>query len=278
MNIDEKFSRLQDVLLPMQRVAVAYSGGIDSTLLLKVAHDLLGDAAVAITAVSASLAEDERDNAQAIAAWIGVKQYTIESQETDDPQYLANTPMRCFFCKNEVYQEIFDYAHNLGIDTVIDGTNFDDQGDHRPGRMAARQHGVRSPLLEAGLNKADIRQLAKWLNLPNWDKPAAACLSSRIPYGTTITLEMLSQVEQAERALHQLGFRQLRVRHHGEIARIEVEPADFPAVLENQAAIVAGLKSCGYQYITLDLAGYRSGSLNDMLTDKQRLTGEYGSS
>jgi uncharacterized protein len=278
MNIDEKFSRLQDVLLPMQRVAVAYSGGIDSTLLLKVAHDLLGDAAVAITAVSASLAEDERDNAQAIAAWIGVKQYTIESQETDDPQYLANTPMRCFFCKNEVYQEIFDYAHNLGIDTVIDGTNFDDQGDHRPGRMAARQHGVRSPLLEAGLNKADIRQLAKWLNLPNWDKPAAACLSSRIPYGTTITLEMLSQVEQAERALHQLGFRQLRVRHHGEIARIEVEPADFPAVMENQAAIVAGLKSCGYQYITLDLAGYRSGSLNDMLTDKQRLTGEYGSS
>lgn len=278
MNIDEKFSRLQDVLLPMQRVAVAYSGGIDSTLLLKVAHDLLGDAAVAITAVSASLAEDERDNAQAIAAWIGVKQYTIESQETDDPQYLANTPMRCFFCKNEVYQEIFDYAHNLGIDTVIDGTNFDDQGDHRPGRMAARQHGVRSPLLEAGLNKADIRQLAKWLNLPNWDKPAAACLSSRIPYGTTITLEMLSQVEQAERALHQLGFRQLRVRHHGEIARIEVEPADFPAVMENQAAIVAGLKSCGYQYVTLDLAGYRSGSLNDMLTDKQRLTGEYGSS
>jgi uncharacterized protein len=278
MNIDEKFSRLQDVLLPMQRVAVAYSGGIDSTLLLKVAHDLLGDAAVAITAVSASLAEDERDNAQAIAAWIGVKQYTIESQETDDPQYLANTPMRCFFCKNEVYQEIFDYAHNLGIDTVIDGTNFDDQGDHRPGRMAARQHGVRSPLLEAGLNKADIRQLAKWLNLPNWDKPAAACLSSRIPYGTTITLEMLSQVEHAERALHQLGFRQLRVRHHGEIARIEVEPADFPAVMENQAAIVAGLKSCGYQYVTLDLAGYRSGSLNDMLTDKQRLTGEYGSS
>lgn len=265
----EKLSQLQNILRTLNSVVVAYSGGVDSTLLLKLAHDLLGDQAVAVTAVSASLPGRERAEAEAIARQIGARHVLIETQEVADPRYQANTPERCFFCKSETYDHLVAYARQHGFQAIIDGTNADDVGDHRPGRQAARDHGVRSPLFEAGFTKAEIRTLAHQLGLPNWDKPAAACLSSRIPYGTAISLEMLSQVEQAEAALHRLGLKQLRVRHHGSVARIEIEPGDFPLLLEQRTQIVEALTAAGYTYVTLDLAGFRSGSMNETLTSRR---------
>jgi uncharacterized protein len=268
MMIQEKLTKLENLLRSLDRVAVAYSGGTDSSLLLKVAHDVLGEAAVGITAISPSLAADELAEAETVARQIGVRHLLVESHETADPRYLENTPQRCYFCKDHVYDELVRAAHQHGFTSVVDGTNADDAHDHRPGRQAAREWGVRSPLLEAGLTKSEIRQLAHQLGLPNWDKPAAACLSSRVPYGTTINLEMLAQVEQAERSLRQMGFRQLRVRHHDQMARIEIEPQDFPLVLSRREEILFALKAAGYLYVTLDLAGFRSGSLNEAIASK----------
>ena len=261
----DKLEQLKQQLQEMERVAVAYSGGIDSTFLLKVAFDCLGDNVVALTAISASLPADEREEAEAIIRQIGAPYVPIDTHETSDPNYLANASTRCYFCKSEVYDRLVDYAQREGYNTVVDGTNADDVGDHRPGRQAARERGVRSPLQEVGLSKDEIRALARDLGLPNWDKPAAACLSSRIPYGTTITLQMLSQVEQAELALKQLGFQQMRVRHHDQIARIEVPPEEFEPVLAQREQIVDKIKAVGYAYVTLDLAGFRSGSMNEVL-------------
>ena len=263
----EKLSRLQNILRSLERVAVAYSGGTDSSLLLKVAFDVLGQGAIGMTAISASLATDELAEAEEIARQIGVQHILVNSHETGDPRYLENTPQRCYFCKTEVYGELMRHAQDLGYAVVVDGTNADDVHDHRPGRQAAREWGIRSPLLEADLTKGEIRQLARQLELPNWDKPAAACLSSRIPYGTMINLEMLAQVEQAEQSLHRLGLRQLRVRHHDRVARIEVEVQDFPLILAHRDEILQAIKDSGYQYVTLDLAGFRSGSLNEVLKD-----------
>jgi uncharacterized protein len=269
----EKIEALNQIISGYGKVAVAYSGGIDSTLILKVSHDCLGEGAVAITAVSPSLPAYELGQAQAIARQIGAPHILIQSQEVEDPRYLENTPSRCYFCKSEVYTQLIRRAAELGIETLVDGTNADDAGDHRPGLQAARQQGVRSPLQEAGLNKAEIRQLGRQLGLPNWDKPAAACLSSRIPYGTRISLGMLSQVEQAERALHDLGLGQLRVRHHDQIARIEVEVGDFDRLLAHREEIIAAFQEIGYQYVTLDLAGFRSGSMNEILHHPRSLHG-----
>ena len=259
---NEKYLKLKEILAGMGSVLVAYSGGTDSSLVLKVAHDVLGDKVVAITAVSASLPASERVEAGQIASLIGAKHILVESAETMDPAYLENTPNRCFFCKKETYGKLTAYAGQHGFQTIVDGTNADDTGDYRPGRKAAKEFHVRSPLLEAGFTKAEIRSQSKELGLPNWDKPAAACLSSRIPYGTTITLEALSQVERAEALLHGLGLRQLRVRHHGAVARIEAEPQDFPRLLEHRDEVVTTLKAIGYTFVALDLAGFHSGSMN----------------
>jgi uncharacterized protein len=270
---NKKYQKLKEILAAMGSIVVAFSGGTDSSLVLKVAYDVLGDQVIAMTAVSASLPASERLAAAQIAGQIGAQHILVESAETSDPDYLANTPNRCFFCKKETYGKLTAYAEQHGFDTIVDGTNADDTGDFRPGRKAASEFHVRSPLLDAGLTKAEIRSLSKELGLPNWDKPAAACLSSRIPYGTTITLEALSQVERAEALLHSLGLRQLRVRQHGPVARIEAEPEDFPRLLEHRQEIVTSLKAIGYTYVSLDLAGFLSGSMNAAIQNTHEQAG-----
>ena len=241
---------------------MAYSGGTDSAFLLAVAHDTLGDRALALTADSPSVPRAELDAARAIAAGLGVQHVILPTAELDDPAYRANTPERCYFCKGHYLGELLAYAQAHGFGHLVDGGNVDDLGDYRPGQKAARERGVRSPLQEAGLGKAEIRALARERGLPNWDKPSAACLASRIPYGTPVTAEALAQIERAEEQMHRLGFRQVRVRHHDTIARLEVEPADLAHAVEQRESIVAALREAGFTYVTLDLAGFRSGSMN----------------
>jgi uncharacterized protein len=201
--------------------------------------------------------------AKSLAAQIGIRHMLLGTSEMDRPGYVENSPQRCYHCKTELYGLLEEMAERDGIAFVLDGCNIDDLGDHRPGRVAAAEHRVRSPLIEAGLTKADIRALSKERGLPTWDKPAMACLSSRIPYGTPVTVEALDQLGAAEAFLRGLGMRQLRVRHHGDVARIEVELADIPVVVEHRDRIVTRLRNLGYQYVTLDLAGFRSGSMNE---------------
>jgi uncharacterized protein len=258
----EKTAALRGLIRALGSCVVAYSGGVDSALLARVAYAELGDRALAVTAVSPSLAAREQAEAAAVAQGIGLRQVLLNSHEVEDARYLENTPQRCFWCKHEVYGLLTDYARAHGFAAVIDGTNLDDTRDPRPGRKAAADLGVRSPLLEAGFTKAEVRALAQALGLPNWDKPSMACLASRIPYGTTITLPALTRVEQAEQVLADLGLGQARVRDHDPVARVEVAEADFPLVLQHRAALVAALTALGFTYVALDLAGYRSGSLN----------------
>lgn len=264
---NEKGTRLKAILSGLGRVVVAFSAGTDSTLLLKVAREVLGEQnVIALTAVSPSLPEADRQEAESLARQIGVRHVFLASEELSNPAYVANTPQRCFFCKEEVYGKFVAYAKEHGYQVVIDGSNADDAYDYRPGRQAALRYGIRSPLQEANLTKAEVRQLARELGLPNWDKPSAACLASRIPYGTPITVETLRRIEQAEQVLHTLGFRQVRVRHHGILARIEVEPSDFVRLVEQREEITRQYKGLGYTYVTLDLDGFRSGSMNEALS------------
>jgi uncharacterized protein len=260
-----KIRNLENILTGLGSAVVAYSGGVDSTFLARIAYDTLGGTALAITAVSPSLAASELEDAKALAAQIGIRHVLIHSNELSDARYLANRADRCYFCKHEVYGLLVNYAREHGLQAVLDGTNVDDLRDPRPGRKAAREHGVLSPLADAGFTKAEIREASRSLGLPTADKPSMACLSSRIPYGTPISIESLKQIEEAERLLRGLGLGQLRVRHHRDTARIEVDPGDFPVVIERRHEIVEGLKALGYVYVALDLEGYRTGSMNKAL-------------
>jgi uncharacterized protein len=260
--MQDKLIRLRAMLEELGSVAVAYSGGTDSTYVLAVARDTLGERALALTADSPSVPRAELAAARAIAADLGVPHVVLPTAELDDPAYRANTPDRCYFCKSNYLDKLLAYAQAHGFAALVDGANADDLGDYRPGQKAARERGVRSPLQEVGLTKAEIRALARARGLPNWDKPAAACLASRIPYGTPVTAGALAQIEVIEERLHRLGFRQVRVRHHGSVARLELETADLARAVELRETIVAAVQEAGFTYVTLDLAGFRSGSMN----------------
>lgn len=266
-----KYQRLQDILREMESVLVAYSGGVDSALLLKVARDVLGERAMGAIAASPAYAAEETEEAAAVARQMGIPLLTLETHELEDERYLANDVNRCYFCKTELFTQLEPLAKQHHLRYIAYGVNLDDDGDFRPGQRAAREFGVRGPLKEAGMGKREIRAVAKMLGVPVWDKPAMACFSSRIPYGSRVDITSLNKVYRAEKALRELGFRQVRVRHHEKIARIEVERSELPRLIDEEISrqVTRSLRDIGYLYVTVDLQGYRTGSMNEAFFKKK---------
>src|SRR5216684_1407471 len=262
--MDTKERALFDALEKLESVIVAYSGGADSAYLAWAAHRVLGDNAVAITADSASLPESHKNDAEAFAREHGIRHECLATREFDNPDYIANNPDRCFHCKDELFTRLDEIARERGIAHVVYGVNVDDLGDYRPGQGAAKLHEVKAPLVDAGLTKAEIRELSRRAGLSTWDRPAAACLSSRVPYGTPVTIDTIKTIEQGEEAIRALGFRQFRVRFHGDVVRIEIAKDELERAMTAEMAhrFTAIFKGLGFHYVTLDLEGYRQGSLN----------------
>ena len=267
-----KYEHLQTILKDMESVLVAYSGGVDSALLLKVASDVLGRRALGVIASSPAYAAEETEEALAVAEQMGIPVVTLETHELEDERYVANDFNRCYFCKTELFTKLKPLAEEHNLRHIAYGVNKDDDGDFRPGQRAAREFSVRGPLKEAGMGKNEIRSLARYLQVPVWDKPAMACFSSRVPYGNKIDIATLQMIYKAEKLLRDLGFRQVRVRHHDKIARIEVERSELPRLVEDQISqvIADGFRKIGYIYVTVDLAGYRTGSMNESFYKKKK--------
>jgi uncharacterized protein len=274
--LDAKYARLVDLLREMRHVVVAFSGGVDSTLLARAAGDALGAGALLVTADSETYPEAELAEARRLAELMGLRHVVVQTEELANPEYARNGANRCFFCKEELFTRLAPIAAREGIATLVYGANLDDRGDHRPGMKSAQARGVRAPLIEAELGKAEIRELSRALGLPTWDKPSFACLSSRFQYGDRITAEKLRQVDAAEAFVRSLGFRQFRVRHHDRLARLEIPLEEMPRLWQDgrHAAIVARFRELGYVYVTVDLNGFQSGSANLLLALKRPATVE----
>ena len=265
VDLSPKLERLRAIFAPMRSAMVAFSGGVDSTFVLRVAHDVLGERMLALTTTSPTMPDDDRRSALEMARTIGARHVVVESNELEVPGYAENPLNRCYLCKHNLFTVCEAKAAELGIDVIVDGLNLDDLRDYRPGIRAAGEKRVRHPLVEAEMTKAEIRALSRVLGLPTWDRPASPCLSSRFPYGTRITSEGLEQVERGERLLHAMGFRIARVRHHGDVARLEVEQSEIARLLEpaTRERVDRELRKMGFRFVTVDLKGFRSGSLNE---------------